>query len=511
MKKLLFLSLLIFLLSSCSDNQTSIKENNTGSILEKNEQIVSEKEEVSRQEKINELRKKIAIKWLISKWNINIQNKDYTSALIKYLQIIKEIPNDKETLVKLWDIYFSLKKFKQSYYYYSKVIWYKRLDNNKVATTLLFSTPLTKENTGTLNLKLDLLDLSEQELFYYKNSVICSDDFSLCIKNFNDFFDKKEEEKKSIIENYTWTWEVKLEDEFEDLYNIKKYFQTYENFQVDDLFYKWALVSAAFYENWLYNVAIQTSKKILEEKKNYKPLLKIVAKSYYELWNYIEAKLYILKYNKIVKNDKEASYFLWVIYERLNEYMLSTIHLKKALKIWYEEDLDINKRLLYNYYKLDQIEKMLEMLAVIINNNTDELKLNDYSLAIYYHIIYDKLDEAEVISRKALKLFSKSEVINWYMWWILMEQVNKKNTVSNIIGKKYKINKDLYKNAEVYINRWLEINKYSPMLNLVKWKLELNKWKEKKAVTYFEKTVSLDNYWDFWKIAKKELKILEEK
>jgi hypothetical protein len=35
-----------------------------------------------------------------------------------------------------------------------------------------------------------------------------------------------------------------------------------------------------------------------------------VAKSYYELGNYIDAKIYLIKYNKLVENDYEASYFL---------------------------------------------------------------------------------------------------------------------------------------------------------------------------------------------------------
>ncbi len=527
MKKLLLLSLIIFLLSSCWSDIEEKWETNSWDILEEKTTILSEekKEEIDKQVKINELRKKIAVKGLISKWNINIQNQDYTSALIKYIQIHKEIPNDKETILKLWNIYFNLKKFKQAYSYYSKIKEYSYLDSSIVAKTLISSMSLTENNIKKMNMELDSLNLTDEQLFYYKNSISCKMDFHICKQNFHDFFDNKKEELKNKPKEQVWTWKIVKVEKFKELYNIETAFENYKNFQVDDLLYKWALVSAAFFENWDYNIAIEISKQLLEEKKDYKPLLKLVAKSYYELWNYIEAKSYLVKYNKLVKEDKEVSYFLWIIYEKLNEYMLSTIHFKKAIRIWYEQNIDINKRLLYNYYKLDQIEKMLEMLKIIIEKNKDELIIDDYSLAIYYHIINDKLDDAESFSIEALEKFPESEIINWYMWWILMEKANRKasiivinNEEGNILTSTWKIEinseivtiekislEKLYEEAELYINKWLEINKKSPMINLVKWKLEASKWESKKAFIYFKKTISLDNNWDFWKIAKQEL------
>ena len=508
MQKILLLSLIITLLSSCSLLQ--IKEtNNTNSWtivssenienIELSEEEKKAKKAEEKKEKIANLRKKLALRWLIIKWDINLKNKEYTSALVKYLQIHKEIPNDQATIQKLWDVYFNMKKFKQAYWYYNEIKDYERLGRDKAAIALISSMILNEENILKINNELDTLWLSKDQLFYYKNSISCKTDFSLCKLNFQNYFNEN-------IKTKSWTWESIEKIQFEELYNIETALTNYENFQVDDLLYKWALVSWAFFENWLFPIAIETSKIVLEEKEDYKPLLKLIAKSYYELWNYIEAKLYLIKYNKLIKkDDPEASYFLWVVYERLHEYILSTIHFKKALKTWYENKLDVNKRILFNYYELWEIEKMLESFKIIINENKEDIISDDYNLAIYYNIVNEKMDDAKNYTIEALKKYPESEIFNWYMWWILMEEINSKPEVEQLDWEEI----NLYIEAEKYIDIGLELNPKNPMLTLVKWKLEMSKWDARKAFIYFKKTVSLDNSWDFWKIAKQELEGIE--
>lgn len=502
--KILTLITLVFILSSCSllDNEKN-NWNNTNQKIELTEEEKSVKEEEDKKEKIDTLRKRLALRWLIQKWDLSLQNKEYTSALIKYLQIHKEIPNDDSTTEKIWDIYFNLQNYKQAYSYYEKIKDYESLNKNRVAVTLLTSMELNEKNILFINSELNTLWLNEDELFYYSNSLVCIEDFSLCKQHFQDYFEEKESENKNIVNEWTWTLEnTEVKNElFKELNNIKTALQNYENFQVDDLVYKWALVSWAFFENWLYPIAIQTSKKLLEERKDYKPLLKLVAKSNFEIWNYVEAKVYLLEYNKLIKkNDPEASYFLWVVYEKLHEYVLSTIHFKKALSTWYEATLDVNKRILFNYYELWEIDKMLESFQTIINENKSELKIDDYDLAIYYHIVNEKVEDAKKITIEWLEKFPDSEVFNWYMWWIVMEEINSKPVDENT-------NKDinLYSEAEKYIDKWMELNPKNPMLTLVKWKIEVSKNDLQKAFIYFKKTISLDNNWDFWKIAKQEL------
>ncbi|MFK7779768.1 MAG: hypothetical protein QM490_01355 [Candidatus Gracilibacteria bacterium] len=517
------------------NNKDNNKESGTGVIISTNsgeittidEKTIIEKDldkDKENKDRIEALRKKLALRGLILKGDINLEKGEYTSALVKYLQIHKQIPEDKSTIKKLGDVYFNLLKFEQAYGYYSQIKDYNKLNKDRVAKTLLAFTTINNNNIGYLNSELESLGLSEEQLFYYKNSITCKNDFSLCKLNFQEYFTEKIKNAE-IIEG---TGSIEEIPRFEELYNIEKALINYENFQIDDLLYKGALVSGAFFENGLYPIAIETSKVLLENKSDYKPLLKIVAKSYYELGNYIEAKLYLIKYNKLEENDSDVSYFLGIVYEKLHEYILSNIHLSKALKIGYTKDLDIYKRILFNYYELGEILKMLETMKIIINDFKDELTINDFNIAIYYHIINDETKDAKGISELALEKYPESSILNGYYGWILMEIVNSKAKNNDIYinndtedtenledtKKDENINsteneENIYSEAEKYITKGLEIDSNSPMLNLVKGKLEINKGDIRKAFMYFKKTIAVDKNGDFGKIAAQELENIQ--
>ncbi len=476
-----------------NEEKVEIKEETS---IEKMEEIASksntwvltEAQKLSIKEKksrIDTIKKKLALKWLIMKWDMNIQNQEYTTALTKYLKVHKEVPDDKETIKKLWDIYFFLKKFKNSYSFYQKIKDYEKLEKDKLVLALIFSKVPSWESLDEIITELESIDLEKEKLFYYRNALNCEKNFTTCIQNF----------KKYIDDNET----IKIDE----LKSIKKALKTYKNFEVDDPIYKKALITWAFFENWLYPIAIKTSNKILNVKSDYKPVLKINAKSYYELWDYINAKINLLKYYKIVKEDPEASYFLWVIYEKLREYVLSTIHFKRALKTWYENTYEANKRILYNYYELWEIWKMLETLETILKE--DEATEIDYNMAIFYHIVNGKIDKSLDFTKIAIEKYKKNEIFYWYYWWILIE---KESDIKANDENTYKVDKD-YTEAEEYIEKWLKINKISPMLNFVKAKLELAKWNTDKAIEYFKKTASSDINWDFWTLSKTELEKLQ--
>jgi hypothetical protein len=93
------------------------------------------------------------------------------------------------------------------------------------------------------------------------------------------------------------------------------------------------------------------------------------------------------------------------------------------------------------------------------------------------------------------------------MWWILMEEINKKIISNALIWENNEINKETtYKESEIFIDKWLLQNPKNPMLNFVKWKLEVKLNHPDKAFIYFKKTISLDKDWEFENLAKEELK-----
>lgn len=417
-------------------------------------------------ERLEVLKKKISLKWLITKADMYFENLEYTNALNEYLKVYEQVPNDREINLKIGNIYYDLFKFDEAYKYYSNIKNYQNLDKSKAVLSLISWNYSWSWSYEEIAKEIDTLWLSKEDNFYYKNSMTCIEDFSKCRLNFEQYFEK----------NQTWTWEIN--ESQKNIENIRNAFINYKNFQIDDLTYKAALVTWAFYQNWSYFISFETSKNILKENSNYKPILKIAAKSAYELWLYKESKDYLIEYNKIESDDAEASYFLARVYEKLNEKLLSVIHYNKALKIWYNDVNDIRRRLIFIYYALNDTNKMLETFKELIDSKDKNLTINDYNLAVYYHILNDDLENALKYSDLWKAKYSESELFYWYTWWIMLQN-------ENIDEIKLKI-------VENNINKALEINDKSPMIVMVKWIYELKKENYDEAFIYFKKAISLD-------------------
>lgn len=417
-------------------------------------------------ERLEVLKKKISLKWLITKADMYFENLEYTNALNEYLKVYEQVPNDREINLKIGNIYYDLFKFDEAYKYYSNIKNYQNLDKSKAVLSLISWNYSWSWSYEKIAKEIDTLWLSKEDNFYYKNSMTCIEDFSKCRLNFEQYFEK----------NQTWTWEIN--ESQKNIENIRNAFINYKNFQIDDLTYKAALVTWAFYQNWSYFISFETSKNILKENSNYKPILKIAAKSAYELWLYKKSKDYLIEYNKIESDDAEASYFLARVYEKLNEKLLSVIHYNKALKIWYNDVNDIRRRLIFIYYALNDTNKMLETFKELIDSKDKNLTINDYNLAVYYHILNDDLENALKYSDLWKAKYSESELFYWYTWWIMLQN-------ENIDEIKLKI-------VENNINKALEINDKSPMIVMVKWIYELKKENYDEAFIYFKKAISLD-------------------
>jgi len=414
-------------------------------------------------ERLEVLKKKISLKWLITKADMYFENMEYTNALNEYLKIYEQVPNDREINLKIWNLYYSLNKYKEAYKYYSNIKSYQNLDKIKAVSSLINWSYSWSWNIDKISSEIDSLGLSNEDNFYYKNSLVCIEDFSKCRLIFEQYFEK----------NWTWTWEIN-----NNIENVRNAFINYKNFQIDDLSYKAALVTWAFYQNWSYFIALETAKNILEINSNYKPILKIAAKSAYELWLYKESKDFLIEYNKNETNDSEASYFLARVYEKLNEKLLSVIHYNKALKIWYNDVNDIRRRLIFIYYELNDSKKMLDTFKELIDSKDKNLWINDYNLAIYYHILNNDLDTALKYSDIAKMKYSESELFYWYTAWIMLQKENLDEIQLRII--------------ENNIKKAVEKNDKSPMIVMVKWIYELKIENYDEAFINFKKAISLD-------------------
>ena len=236
----------------------------------------------------------------------------------------------------------------------------------------------------------------------------------------------------------------------------------------------------------MYAITNILAKDILKEKTDYLPVIKILAKWNFEIWNYKEAKKYLLKHNKVDSNDPKVNYMLWIININLHEYILSNIYFIKALKSWYTNKGDISRRLIYNYYLVGDKDKMLDEFKNLINN-LNNLTPTDYSLAIYYALIDGKNELANKWATKALQLYPKNDNLYGYKWWIYKELWD-------------------YEKSEYYLKEWLKLNISNPLINLNMWILEADKWNFLRAKIFFRNTIKQDINWVFWIFATKKLK-----
>ena len=421
--------------------------------------------------KIEELRKKYALRGLITEANTYFFNDQFALALKKYSQIYEQV-GDKSTAEKIGETYFKMQKFSLAYKYYT-IVW-DTASKEKAFLSLLYSSSIDSTwSVDPLIKELSKIGLSSEKTFFYKTSLTCVKDFHECKKTFTDYF---ADSKNTVTSN--------------ELQSVKKTFDNYDNFKLDDVLYKDALIIWTFYELWLYPVATKLWEDLLAQKPDYKPMLLIVAQSYYNLWNFENAKTYLSHYNELDPTDRNTTYLLWVIELKTHEYILSNIMLNKALTLWYEPRINVVRRLIFNYEILGQNDKLLDEFKNLIEGQND-FDVEDAYLAIYYHIINEKIPVALELVKFAQQKFPNDANLFGYLWWIYRDQ------------------KETEKADEV-IQKGLTLSPNNALLNLNMGFLLLEKKDLVWAKNSFEKTLIYDKNGDFWKQAQEQLALLDK-
>ncbi len=433
---------------------TKLKEK----LKEKNKIKKDENKITSKDKKIDELRKKILLKWLIADWDMLSKENNNIAALITYQKALKENPNNEELIKKIWDIYYEMNSFSSAYKNYKKIKNSSILNKDKLIKSLINFKWVNKNNINPLKSEINSLKIDNEKKYYYETSLDCILSYTKCIDKFEKYF----KENKNLKDK--------------NLLNIKKSLENFKNFQSKDLYYKHAFVSWAFYENAFYYLALQTAKEVLKEKRWYKPMIKVAAKSAYELWKYEEAKDFLQENKVIDPDDSEVSYFLARVYEKLNDKILSIVHYEKALKDWYEQKENIYRRLIFIYFERKEKEKMLKQFESLLSLDKEKLNITDFNLSIYYNILYNDLDKAKTYSKQAIKYFPESDIFYAYLAWILLQ----KEDLTKIDLSMIKSN----------IDKWLKLNNASAMILMVEWIYEFRQKNYKKASLYLKRA-----YW----------------
>ncbi len=152
------------------------------------------------EQKIENLRNRLKLKWLIVKWDLFVENNQLPLALKNYIQVHKESPNDETITKRLWDTYFEMNNFGKAYEYYKDLKEWT-ITKEHLILTLFYSKDLNKILTEKLCKKeIKQLSLDEEEEMYYNNSIECLEDFHICKQNYQDYFkENKDLKNKNLI------------------------------------------------------------------------------------------------------------------------------------------------------------------------------------------------------------------------------------------------------------------------------------------------------------------------
>lgn len=468
-------------ISSNIDNSWSTSQGTSISIEEMREQKTQE----AIQSKIETIRKRLALKWLIIDGDWYYRDGQIALALVKYLEFYRKNPEDQLILEKLWDAYYSLHKYSSSYSYYTKIQDPSKEIQDKIALSLIHEidfNDIASISSAQTTLKNTLSD--ENQLYYYNTSLDCAIDFHNCKLTLNNYFWPEEglESQSGSINNIPY-W--KLSD-------LKSAIENYRNFRVDEVYLKDAYIVASWYSNDLYKLSAHMWENILWYKPWYKPILKIVAQSYFELGKYEASQKILSKYQDIDDQDPAVNYMLGIIYTQLRDYVLANIHLAKAIKLGSPESLEIRRQLIHNFYQLNNESNILKEFQNLVENE-DDYTAHDLWLGIYNHILEWDYETALSWSKLWIKKFSE-QAWDFYAYeaWILREKWE-----FELADSILQLGKEKYPdNAFIIINLW-----YTALL------LE----KKAAAVTYFKTVLKKHPNTEFAVSAQQELDILSEK
>ena len=125
----------------------------------------------------------------IEQWdNYFVENK-LISALQNYQRAKKIHPEDGNLDIRLWDVYFELKKFDLAYKHYKGHDDIDGFSKQKELLSLFYANyELWESEIETLKTELLEVEFTEQESAYYINSLQCTIDFSKCKQYYQDYF-----------------------------------------------------------------------------------------------------------------------------------------------------------------------------------------------------------------------------------------------------------------------------------------------------------------------------------
>jgi hypothetical protein len=84
------------------------------------------------------------------------------------------------------------------------------------------------------------------------------------------------------------------------------------------------------------------------------------------------------------------------------------MYYNNAIKNLYKPKIDLERRLAYNYYLLQEDKKMLSIFYSLLKE--PDVEMTDYSLGIYNAIMLGENTLAQIWIKKAMEKYPKEEI-----------------------------------------------------------------------------------------------------
>ncbi|PID84448.1 hypothetical protein CSB09_00805 [Candidatus Gracilibacteria bacterium] len=378
----------VFLLSACvpqpKDTQEEI-DYLTGDISGSGIEIDSKAHQITidEAEKVRlALQRKQQIS-TIRKGDYMIAKNQPKQALGYYLFVLKKIPDDIVLLRKIAHSYFLLKDWKNAYSFYIRV---PRSELSDAQRDEMFKSLFYQKNQGSTKKELDTLAESlPKEALYYSTLHPCFSGENACRRSINAY--KGGNEKLTALKKI-------LKD---------------VDYVSPTTSYRQFRLAVGLYEQNMYHLSSLFAGSLLKNNPSYTEAKKLQGFSLYELGRYEAAKKILLSYLDNDSEDLEVIIRLGEIFTYQEDYNQAILYLNNAINAGYKPKTLLERRLAYNYAKLDDLGSMEKVLSYLMQE--EDATEDDFAVAISLALSKKQYTKAYAWSYEGLQRFNGSKIL----------------------------------------------------------------------------------------------------
>lgn len=154
---------------------------------------------------------------------------------------------------------------------------------------------------------------------------------------------------------------------------------------------------------------MKIAREITEKRPDYIIALKIAGYSAYELGKYREANTYLARYYTFETKDTKIAYILGLTNYYLEDYVTSNLYFNTAVLGGYTPKTELERRLVYNYYILDDKKSMFKIFRYLLEE-PDAME-DDFIIAVHTAKEDNSRAKAFLWANRGIEKFADSDML----------------------------------------------------------------------------------------------------